>query len=118
MANTPLVTCRAVLFETAYYYDYDYDDDDDYYYRYYYYCYYYYYYYYYFVSYYFCLIFIILISCQGSGWFREDSVGFWWFRLGSGWVPGGSGWVPRSTYTLHASIVWLVAPCHMSAVSE
>ena len=36
MANTPLVTCRAVLFETAFYYDYDDDDDDDDY-RYYYY---------------------------------------------------------------------------------
>ena len=65
--------------------------------------------------YYFCLIFIILIVCQGSGWFREDFVGFrvvpgrfrgvpggsGRFRLGSGWfrevparfrvVPGGSG---------------------------
>ena len=51
--------------------------------------------------YYFCLIFIIiLIFCQGSGWFREDSVGFCWFRLGSGWVPGGSGrfWVGSAFY--------------------
>ena len=96
MANTPLVTCRAVLFETAYYYDYDYDDDDDYYYYYRYY--YYYYYYYYFVSllllfdFYYCFDFlsrfrvvpgrfrgVLLVPARfrvGSGWFREVLGGF------------------------------------------
>ena len=72
MANTPLVTCRAVLFETAYYH------------------------YYFFVSLLLFFIFIILIFCQGSGWVPG---GFRLVPAGFRAVPAGSGWVPRFTYT-------------------
>ena len=76
MANTPLVTCRAVLFETAYYH------------------------YYFFVSLLlFFFIFIILIFCQGCGRFRVVPGGFRVVPAGFRAVPAGSGWVPRFTYT-------------------
>ena len=70
MANTPLVTCRAVLFETAYYH-------------------------YFFVSlllfFYFYYFDFLSRFRVGSGWVPGGSG---WFRLGSGRfraVPGGSG---------------------------
>ena len=49
--------------------------------------------------YYFCLIFIISIFCHGSGWFREDSVGFRVVPARFRGVQGGSVWVPHFTYT-------------------
>ena len=69
MANTPLATCRAVLFETAYYH------------------------YYFFVS-----LLLSFYFCQGCGWFWVGSgwfrVGSGWFRLVPARfraVPAGSG---------------------------